>query len=103
MSKKIVIPKEWVCSSSELKPKSGSSSGNTWVFGGKEIKPKTAATFSNTWVVECDQIKPKTGATSANTFDIGGLPVLAVFAHLVLRSSQPASEVARIVRWTAVA
>jgi len=43
---------EGAAMSSEIKPKSGSSSSNTWIFDGKELKPKSGANASNSFVVD---------------------------------------------------
>jgi hypothetical protein len=47
MANSIQLPKDWVCTGSELKPKSGAILANTWVLAGNVIRPKSGAKLSN--------------------------------------------------------
>lgn len=104
MPNAVALSKDWVCSGSELKPKTGAtaattwllsgneiklkqgfSASNTWVWDGKELKPKQGATSANTWVVDSQKARPKQGATSGNTFNVDGAPILVIAGQLALR------------------
>lgn len=104
MANSVELPRDWVCSGNELKPKSGASSSNTWVLSGneikpkvgasssntwvwdgKELKPKTGASSSNTWVVDTQKVKPKVGASSSNTYSVDGQSILVIAGQLALR------------------
>ncbi|MGQ3083941.1 MAG: hypothetical protein ACT6RO_12330 [Hydrogenophaga sp.] len=104
LANSVELPRDWVCSGNELKPKSGASSSNTWVLSGneikpkagasssntwvwdgKELKPKTGASSSNTWVVDTQKVKPKVGASSSNTYNVDGQSILVIAGQLALR------------------
>lgn len=105
MANKIELPRDWIVSGAELKPrtgasssntwvltsrgeikpKTGASSSNTWVFDGEELKPKSGARSSNTWVLTSDKVKPKINARYSNTYDIDGHSILVIAGQLVLR------------------